>query len=80
MSKERFCAGCVNDKNGWCTIKKTNKGLRDLNECNDKKLSSTFKLEGYIKQKEYEAEIDNTSYNKGLVKGLKIALKIINED
>lgn len=37
MAKNRICNDCKYNNNGWCKARKTNKGLRDLLECNLKK-------------------------------------------
>lgn len=79
MAKERLCTNCTYNNNGWCTVRKTNKDLKDLLECEYKKINSIVKLEKYLEQKEFEVKMENTSYNRGLIKGLEIALKIISE-
>ena len=37
MAKDRLCTDCIYNNNGWCKARKTNKGLRDLLECEFKK-------------------------------------------
>ncbi|GAA0071781.1 hypothetical protein UT300003_33060 [Clostridium sardiniense] len=37
MSKGRICNDCKYNNNGWCRSRKTNKGLKDLLECDLKK-------------------------------------------
>lgn len=37
MAKDRIYNDCRYNNNGWCKARKTNKGLRDLLECNLKK-------------------------------------------
>ena len=80
MAKDRICTGCTYNNNGWCKERKTNKGLKDLTECNYKKQDTLLNLEGYITQKKFELNVDNTSYNRGIVKGLELALAILKEN
>lgn len=79
MAKDRICNGCMNNNNGWCKVRKTNQGLKDLMECEFKKTDSLVKLQNYLEQKKFELEVDNNSYNRGVVKGLEVALKIVEE-
>lgn len=79
MAKERLCTNCTYNNNGWCNKRKTNKGLKELSSCEYKKTDSFVKLNNYLEQKKFELEINNNSYNKGLVKGLEIAIKIMSE-
>ena len=39
--------------------------------------SNIDKLQGYYEQKKFELEIENNAYNRGIVKGLEVALKIM---
>lgn len=77
MAKDRICNGCVNNNNGWCKARKTNKGLKDLTTCEFKKDDNLLKLENYYSQKKIELEFDNSDFNKGIIRGLEIALKIM---
>ena len=79
MAKEILCTDCTYNNNGWCNKRKTNRGLRDLTECEFRETNKVVKLNNYLNQKKFELQIDDTSYNRGMVKGLEIALKIINE-
>lgn len=80
MAKERLCTKCTYNNNGWCNKRKTNKGLKELTDCEYRKTDNLTKLENYLEQKRFELEVENNSYNRGVVKGLEIALKIIKED
>lgn len=77
MAKERLCTNCTYNNNGWCNKRKTNKGLRDLTDCEYRKTESTVKLNNFLEQKRFELEIEDNDYNRGIVKGLEIALKIL---
>lgn len=79
MGKDRICNGCANNNNGWCKARKTNKGLRNLTTCEFRKDDSLLKLERYYEQKKYELELENNAFNRGVIKGLEIALKIMRE-
>ena len=79
MSKERLCTKCTYNNNGWCNKRKTNKGLRDLTDCKYRKTESTVKLNNFLEQKRFELEIEDNAFNRGMVKGLEIALRILNE-
>ena len=79
MAKERLCTNCTYNNNGWCNKRKTNKGLRELTDCEYRKTESTVKLNNFLEQKRFELEIEDNDYNRGIVKGLEIALKILNE-
>ena len=79
MAKERLCTNCTYNNNGWCNKRKTNKGLRDLTDCEYKKTESTVKLKNFLEQKKFELEIEDNAYNRGMIKGLEIALRILNE-
>lgn len=80
MAKERLCTNCTYNNNGWCNKRKTNKGLKDLTDCEFRKTSNMLKLEGYLEQKKFELEVENNSFNRGLIRGLEVAIKIINSD
>ena len=77
MAKERLCTNCTYNNNGWCNKRKTNKGLRDLTDCEYRKTESTVKLKNFLEQKKFELEIEDNAYNRGMIKGLEIALKIL---
>ena len=47
------------------------------NKPKDFKITNIDKLQGYYKQKKFELEIENNAYNRGVVKGMEIALKIM---
>lgn len=79
MAKERLCTNCTYNNNGWCNKLKTNKGLKDLTNCEYRETDKMVKLNDYLIQKKFELEIDNNSFNRGLIKGLEIAIKIIEE-
>lgn len=79
MAKERLCTKCTYNNNGWCNKRKTNKGLKELTDCEYRKTDNLVKLNNYLEQKKFELEIDNNSYNRGLIKGLEIAIKIMKE-
>lgn len=79
MAKERLCTNCTYNNNGWCNKRKTNKGLRDLTDCEYRKTESTVKLKNFLEQKKFELEIEDNAYNRGMIKGLEIALRILNE-
>ena len=79
MAKKRLCNDCAYNNNGWCNKRKTNKGLKELIECEYREKNSLIKLNNYFEQKKFELEIENNSFNRGLVKGLEIALKILSE-
>ena len=79
MAKERLCTKCTYNNNGWCNKRKTNKGLKDLTDCEYRKTDGLVKLNNYLEQKRFELEVENNSYNRGVVRGLEIALKIIKE-
>jgi hypothetical protein len=77
MAKDKICIGCIHNNNGWCRARKTNQGIKDLVECNLKKTDNLVTLEEFIKQKKFELQVDNNSYNRGVITGLEIALAII---
>ena len=79
MAKERLCTNCTYNNNGWCNKRKTNKGLKDLTDCEYRKTESTVKLKKFLEQKKFELEIEDNAYNRGMIKGLEIALRILNE-
>ena len=79
MAKERLCTNCTYNNNGWCNKRKTNKGLKDLINCEYRETDKMVKLNDYLIQKKFELEVDNNSFNRGLIKGLEIAIKIIEE-
>ena len=79
MSKERLCTKCTYNNNGWCNKRKTNKGLKELTDCKYRKTEITVKLNNFLEQKRFELEIEDNAFNRGIVKGLEIALRILNE-
>ena len=79
MAKERLCTNCTYNNNGWCNKRKTNKGLKELTDCEYRKTDNLVKLSSFLEQKKFELEIDSNSFNKGVVKGLEIALKIMSD-
>ena len=79
MAKERLCTNCTYNNNGWCNKRKTNKGLKDLTDCEYRKTENTVKLNNFLEQKRFELEIEDNAFNRGMVKGLEIALRILNE-
>lgn len=80
MAKERLCTNCTYNNNGWCNKRKTNKGLKELTDCEYRKTESTVKLNNFLEQKRFELEIEDNAFNRGMVKGLEIALRILNEE
>lgn len=79
MAKDRVCNGCSYNNNGWCTMRKTNKDLKDLIECEYKIDDKLLKLEEYKEQKKFELSIEDNAFNRGFVKGIEAALKIMNK-
>ena len=79
MAKERLCTNCTYNNNGWCNKRKTNKGLKDLTDCEYRKTENTVKLNNFIEQKRFELEIEDNAFNRGMLKGLEIALRILND-
>lgn len=79
MAKERLCTKCIHNNNGWCNKRKTNKGLKELTDCEFRATDNLIRLENYLEQKKFELEVENNSYNRGVVKGLEIALKIMRK-
>ena len=69
----------MNLENGWCNKRKTNKGLKELTDCKYRKTESAVKLNNFLEQKRFELEIEDNAFNRGMVKGLEIALRILNE-
>lgn len=79
MAKERLCINCTYNNNGCCNKRKTNKGLKELTDCKHRKTESTVKLNNFLEQKRFELGIEDNAFNRGMVKGLEIALRILNE-
>ena len=48
MAKERLCTKCIYNNNGWCKARKTNKGLKDLVDCEYRKTDNLIKLQDYF--------------------------------
>ena len=46
----------------------------------NKKQNNLVKLENYLEQKQFELKIDNNPYDRGIVKGVKIALAILKNE
>lgn len=80
MAKNEFCLECVNYNNGWCNSKKTNQGLKYLSGCEFRKTKEDNRLEQYLEQKRFELEIEDTDYNRGIVRGLEMAVLITNKE
>lgn len=79
MAKERLCTKCNFNKNGWCQKLKTNKNLKDLTKCEFREESMVLKLKEHIALKELELKVNNNSFNRGIIQGLKIALLAIEK-
>lgn len=77
MAKERVCTGCEHNNNGWCKIKKTNKGLKELEFCDERRDNKIGMVQGFIKAKTYEYSVNPSEKLKGELDGLKIALSIM---
>ena len=58
---------------------KEDKGLKELSDCKYRKTESIVKLNNFLEQKRFELEIEDNAFNRGMVKGLEIALRILNE-
>lgn len=89
MAKDRICNDCKYNNNGWCKARKTNKGLRDLLECDFKKLMEhTKKEEDKFWEKYYDDEsmandlLDDTmkimNLQKGIIQNLLAKVKILS--
>ena len=48
-------------------------------DCKYRKTETTVKLNNFLEQKRFELEIEDNAFNRGMVKGLEIALRILNE-
>ena len=73
----RVCKDCTYNNNGWCGVRKTNKGLKDLVVCEYKRTNELIQLEQYLEHKEFELKMDNGPQNLGFVNGLRAALFIL---
>ena len=80
MAKERLCTNCTYNNNGWCNKRKTNKGLRELVDCEYRKTDSIVKLNSFLEQKKFELKVEDNAFNRGMIRGLEVALKILNEE
>ena len=78
MAKNKLCSECVHNNNGWCNKLKTNKGLKDLIECTHKQTEETTDLNSILALKKKELEVDNSSFNRGIIKGLELAINVLN--
>lgn len=78
--KKRLCSNCEYNNNGWCDKRKTNKGLKDLITCEYRKDSVEKTFEDMISLKEKEYELLPNEYNKGMIDGLKFALKYMQSN
>ena len=58
---------------------KEDKGIKELTDCKYRKTEATVKLNNFLEQKRFELEIEDNAFNRGMVKGLEIALRILNE-
>ena len=58
---------------------KEDKGIKELTDCKYRKTEATVKLNNFLEQKRFELEIEDNVFNRGMVKGLEIALRILNE-
>lgn len=77
MAKERVCTSCEFNNNGWCTMLKTNKGLRDLITCEFKSDSRLGLIRNLIVTKTNEYMNNPSEIIKGEIEGLKTALSIM---
>lgn len=66
MAKDRICNDCKYNNNGWCKARKTNKGLKDLLECEFKKSNKLDKKkdEGLRKLMEHVRKEENKFWDK----------------
>ena len=58
---------------------KEDKGLKELTDCKYRKTEATVKLNNFLEQKRFELEIEDNAFNRGMIKGLEIALRILND-
>ena len=82
MGKERLRSKCTYNNNDWCNKRKTNKGLRDLTDCEYRETDNLVKLKGYYEQKKWEYENVDDEHNignEGILKGLEIAINIMSK-
>lgn len=77
MAKERICTGCEFNKNGWCTMLKTNKGLKDLISCEFRADNRLGLISSLITTKTNEYIANPSESLKGQIEGLKSALSIM---
>lgn len=89
----RICTNCIHNNNGWCQAKKTNKDLRNLENCDLKKTEQIVheetvenKIQKIIELLKIELytysmnnEISNHTLTKGKIYGLEIALELLNK-
>lgn len=66
MAKDRICNDCKYNNNGWCKARKTNKGLKDLLECDLKESNKidAAKEEGLKKLMEYAKNEEERFWEK----------------
>lgn len=82
MAQKRLCTECAYNNNGWCNKRKTNKGLKELSDCEYRKTNNLAKLQRYYEQKKWEYEnidCEHNIGNEGILKGLEIAINIMSE-
>lgn len=61
MPKNELCLDCKHYKNGWCNVRKTNKGLGDLLECVFKEIIKADNLK--MKVYQVSGESNSTQFN-----------------
>lgn len=83
-----ICKECEFNNNGWCNKRNTNKGLKDLTECEYRKDKKVKRIEAYTEQAKFDLEMDKEYSNKteseikwqeGIIRGLEIALRILRD-
>lgn len=76
---DKICNGCEYNNNGWCKARKTNQGLKDLTVCEFRKDNKIQRIEEYLKNRRFMLSIENTAYDRGIITGLEMALKIFKD-
>lgn len=79
MAKNHLCKDCTHNNNGWCNIRKTNQGLKDLPSCEFKEGSGIARVIAYLENKRMEYEINPTPLNEGIVQGLELAIAMMKQ-